>query len=144
MKKLFAILIMLTLTVPIFAENIPEQESADIPAETTEVTVSPAQYDLLPKDTVSETEANSSTAFTKEQFKKPVSKKKLAKKFIIAMLCVVGASVFLYGILKIYNIICNNIGIQITDDKNTKQSLDAPQDITEAVKSFVEKTKWEN
>ena len=60
------------------------------------------------------------------------------------MLCVVGASVFLYGILKIYNIICNNIGIQITDDKNTKQSLDAPQDITEAVKSFVEKTKWEN
>ena len=144
MKKLFVILIILIISLPIFAENLPEAEGVDIQTETTENTETVAQYDIMTKDTVSVPETAPSQLVPKEHLKRPMSKKKLAKKFLIAMLCVTGTSIFVYGTLKIYNNICSNINKQIIDDGNCGQSLEAPQEITEAVKSFVEKTKWEN
>ena len=76
------------------------------------------------------------------KYKAPTSKKKLAKKFIIAMLCVAGTSIFLYGTLSFYNRIKEGFFIENSySEENTP--LDTPQDISEAVKSFVDKTRWQ-
>ena len=75
-------------------------------------------------------------------YKEPISKKKLAKKFIIAMICVAGASILLYVILTLYNKLREIVKVQDSDEPANTTSLDTPSDITEAVKSFVEKTRW--
>ena len=73
-----------------------------------------------------------------------MSKKKLAKKFIIAMLCVAGASVFLYGTLSVYNKIRDSFVSSAPELPEGEKPLDAPNDLTEAVKTFIDKTRWEN
>lgn len=83
------------------------------------------------------------TQITDTRFKKPVSKKKLAKKFIIAMLCVAGTSIFLYGTLSVYNKLRDSISGQDVTLKEGEKPLDSPTDLTEAVKTFVDKTRWE-
>ena len=78
------------------------------------------------------------------RYKEPVSKKVLVKKFIIAMLCVVGTSIFLYGTLSIYNKLRDGFVINGNSSTEGEQPLDAPNDLTEAVKTFIEKTHWED
>ena len=128
MKKLFAILIMSSLLLPVLA--IEEQE----------VGVEPENQSAV-EDVVT---SDIQPALAQEQdstYKTPTSKKKLVKKFIIAMFCVVGTSIFLYGTLSIYNKM-RDILAQGTTPPEGEKPLDAPTDLTEAVRTFVEKTKW--
>lgn len=131
MKKLFAILIMCSLSLPVLA--IEEQE---------------AVLDTQNSNAVEETTQNDVVLPSEKQlldttYKQPMSKKKLAKKFIIAMLCVVGTSIFLYGTLSIYNKIRDGIALNGTGTQEDEKLLDAPSDLTEAVKTFIDKTRWE-
>lgn len=131
MNKLFAILIMCSLSLPVLA--IEEQE---------------AVLDTQNSNAVEETTQNDVVLPSEKQlldttYKQPMSKKKLAKKFIIAMLCVVGTSIFLYGTLSIYNKIRDSIALNGADQSEDEKPLDAPSDLTEAVKTFIDKTRWE-
>ena len=128
MKKLFAILIMCSLSLPVLA--IEEQEAGIEPQEQT-VVEEVAENEVQPAPTLE----------PESTYKQPTSKKKLAKKFIIAMVCVVGTSIFLYGTLSIYNKM-HDLLVQGTTPSEGEKPLDAPTDLTEAVKTFVEKTKW--
>ena len=142
MNKLFSILIICSLSLPVLAiegqegEITPAQESALetlSPEESKELTTEPPfESDLLPEP---------SQAMT-GNFKKPISKKKLAKKFIIAMLCVAGTSIFLYGALSIYNKLRDGLFNETAILPEGQQPLETPNDITDAVKTFVEKTRW--
>ena len=58
------------------------------------------------------------------------------------MLCVAGCSVFLYGTLSIYNKIRDGVLSQTQVPPEGEKPLDTPNDLTEAVKTFIEKTKW--
>ena len=75
-------------------------------------------------------------------YKQPVSKKKIAKKFLIAMFCVAISSFAIYLGLTLYNRIRENFNSQSYLPPGEDKSLDTPNDITSAVKTFLEKTKW--
>ncbi len=141
MKKLFAILIMCSLSLPVLAIEGQEGETAQtgsLEVLTTEevnelnnqqapVIDEPSAPDVLPG-----------------RFKEPISKKKLAKKFIIAMLCVAGTSIFLYAVLSLYNKVRDAVATPEPIPPEGEKPLDSPADLTEAVKTFVEKTHWDN
>lgn len=128
MKKLFAILIMCSLSLPVIAI---EEQKAGIEPQNQNVVEETATNDIQSAP-VQEPDST---------YKKPTSKKRLAKKFIIAMACVLGTSILLYGTLSIYNKM-RDILAQGTTPPEGEKPLDAPTDLTEAVKTFVEKTKW--
>ena len=74
-------------------------------------------------------------------YKQPIDKKKLIKKFILAMLAVGASSLMLYFGLLMYNRIREGFPMQVkTNDGDTP--LSAPDDFSDAVKIFLEKTKW--
>lgn len=73
--------------------------------------------------------------------KVPMGKEKIIKKFLLAMLCVVGSCGFLYLILLLINKFKKNKSITskiITDYENT---LDTPQNISDAINIFLNKNK---
>lgn len=72
-------------------------------------------------------------------FKEPVSKKKIAKKFILAMLGVSISSLLIFLILTLYNKLRypNNSFLPADNE----HSLQTPDDIESAVRVFLEKTK---
>ena len=137
MNKLFAILIMLSLSIPVIAidevEQVPEnKESLEL--------IQPEDIPELSKETTA-----SESDFSEElpsPYKTPYSKKKLAKKFIIAMLCVAGCSFFLYGSLTVYNKFRDGFLSQTPTPPEGEKPLEAPNDLTEAIKTYIEKTKW--
>lgn len=75
--------------------------------------------------------------------KKPISKRELLKKFLIAMVLVGGFSLILYFGLFSYNKIREIDKKQIsTPEKDTP--LVTPNDFDSAVKTFLERTEWDN
>ena len=131
MNKLFAILIMCSLSLPVIA--IEEQE----------VITDSQNNNVIEDTTQNDVVLASEKSILDTTYKKPMGKKKLAKKFIIAMLCVVGTSIFLYGTLSIYNKIRDSIALNSEDRSENEEPLDTPSDLTEAVKTFINKTRWE-
>ena len=80
---------------------------------------------------------------TKNMYKQPVSKKKIAKKFLLAMAGVAISSIFLYLALTLYNTIRK--GLTKTVSTETKEaSLETPDDMQSAIKVFLDKTNWNN
>ena len=73
--------------------------------------------------------------------KQPISKKKIAKKFIMAMLGVGISSFLIFFGLSVYNRIRETILNEVKTPEG-ETSLKTPEDITSAVKLFVEKTMW--
>lgn len=143
MKKLFAILIMCSLSLPVFATE--EQEAESVPKNTNSLEVlTTEEIDELNRTTPQDANMLTAPDSLPSKFKEPVSKKQLAKKFIIAMLCVAGTSVFLYGILSVYNKIRDGIAEQgSVPPTEGEQPLETSGDLTEAVKTFIEKTHWQ-
>ena len=144
-NRIIKILFILILAAPItsnaeiFSEPLinPAQEEAIIPIdnETEEET-----YEELPPVL----DSNSSN-YT---FKQPVSKKKIAKKFLFAMLGVVISSVVLFILLSIYNkirsvLIGEMSGNKSDAEENGTTVLQTPDTLTDAIKTFLDKTKWE-
>lgn len=74
------------------------------------------------------------------EYKQPISKRKIAKKFLLAMGGVAISSFSLFFLLTIYNRIRGRFEHIKTVDNET--TLETPQDYNQAVKIFLEKTKW--
>ena len=143
MNKLFAILIMCSLSLPVIATEGQEAEATPETTSNLEV-LTAEEIDELNNEAIKKADETALQEGLPSRFKEPVSKKKLAKKFIIAMLCVAGTSIFLYGTLSIYNKLRNGFATQDISDAEGEQPLQAPSDLTEAVKTFIEKTRWDN
>ena len=141
-KRFFAILIMCSFLVPVLAEEEQGPSSTLINQESIE-TLSKEDNAELNNNTQSfESDVLPAQTSLPSAYKEPTSKKKLAKKFIIAMLCVAGTSVFLYATLSFYNRIRYGLFTEnMFSDEETP--LDTPQDISEAVRAFVDKTRWQ-
>ncbi len=150
MNKLFAILIMCSLLLPVLATEEQGAELATMNEETQEVIV-PEQTELQ-NEFKTEIEQKQNTEpelllppknTPRTKYKEPVGKKNLIKKFIIAMVCVAGTSIFLYGALSLYNKFRNALTPNQTVPPEGEQPLEAPNDLTDAIKTFVEKTRWD-
>ena len=74
-------------------------------------------------------------------YKQPISKKKIAKKFLAAMGGVGVSSFLIFFLLTIYNRVRESY-VTVQKSPNGETSLETPDDIDSAVRTFLDKTKW--
>ena len=125
-NKIFIIILVALLSLPVCAwavdENAAIEESTSIANTIDEEAVAQEQVD----DT---------------QFKQPISKRKIAKKFLAAMGGVAASSFAIFFILSVYNRVRDGY---ITNNPNNSEeaSLETPDNLNSAIKAFLDKTKW--
>lgn len=107
------------LISPVFAENPESAVNQETPAEQT---------------------VQTPESFT---YKQPVSKRKIAKKFLLAMAGVGISSVLLFVLLSLYNRIRTGIVPNKQESPTGETSLVTPDNLQDAVRTFLEKTKWD-
>ena len=124
-NKIILTFIFLTLSIPCYSEDefVQQQSENSVAAE-----------NLIQKD-IQES----------SPYKKPHGKRKIIKKFLTAMFAVFASSVILYGSLAVYNRVRNGLtNSDSEENENVESSLDTPETLSDAVKTFVDKTNWEN
>ena len=126
-NKILTIVIALMLVSPVIAEEATGEALMPI-AETMQENVQTTQEKLPQLDTI--------------PYKQPVSKKKMAKKFLIGMGSVAVSSILLFLILTVYNKIRESILASKQDQQSGETSLVTPENLTEAVRIFLDKTKY--
>lgn len=115
-------------------EEIPSIE--EVNENTTETNISD---DVLNNEEAQIQENDSeSSSFA---YKKPISKKALLKKFLLAMFCVGIVSILLYVGLNIYQKTRENTPPEVKTPEG-ETPLSVPNDIESATKIFLDKTKW--
>lgn len=74
-------------------------------------------------------------------YKQPVSKRKIAKKFLLAMGGVAASSLIIFLMLSLYNKVRESFlnGAKIPENE---VSLETPDDLQSAVRAFLNKTDW--
>lgn len=127
------------LTAPAFSE-----EPAIVQSEGNNT----AYEEVLPNEEVGSDEIANTINAVQEvpdvlPYKQPVSKKKTIKKFLLAMLGVGLSSLIIYIGLTLYNKLRDGFTAKPVLPNN-QTSLTTPDTLNDAVKSFLEKTKWEN
>ena len=125
---------MLILVSPVIAEP----ENASIPE-----TLTPIRQEEVAED-YSSTVKEDLPVLDTIPHKQPVSKKKVAKKFLAAMAGVGISSLMLFLILTLYNKIRENL-LQAKKEipPEGETSLVTPDYLVDAVRIFLEKTKWQ-
>ncbi len=126
-NKILTIFIALMLVSPVIAEEATGEALMPI-AETMQENVQTVKEESPQLDTI--------------PYKQPVSKKKMAKKFLMAMGGVAVSSILLFVFLTIYNKIRASILAPKNDQQSGETSLVTPETLTDAVKTFLDKTKY--
>ena len=143
-NKIFSIILALCLIMPasVMAEDIysnilnqPQQAESQV-----EQTVPAAQQSE--SAVKNNTQAVQNPSAEAETFKQPISRRKIAKKFLAAMGGVVISSLLIFFILSLYNRIREKILNQVKTPEG-ETSLETPNNLEGAVKTFLEKTDWE-
>lgn len=134
-KKVLIILCLLLLLSPVLAEDAVLTEGAAAPQQTETVVDSPAQEQEETKGL----QYNPPAQQNKITYKEPVSKRKIAMKFIYAMLGVAISSILLFILLTIYNKIRSKV-VQPPSSDYTN-TLATPNNLKDAVNIYLEKTK---
>ena len=80
-------------------------------------------------------------------YKQPVSKKKIIKKFLLAMAGVVGSAFSIFAFLSLYNYIRHGV-VQAKKSSEPlhsegESSLETPDNTVDAVRAFLDKTSWD-
>ncbi len=127
MNKLFAIIISAILTLPVSVWAV--EDAVSINEEPTPI-VNTLDEDV---DEVIDVE--------QEQFKQPISKRKIVKKFLAAMGGVAISSFAIFFLLTAYNRIREGFEGQVRTPEG-ETSLETPDDLNGAVRTFLDKTKW--
>ena len=127
MNKIFTIILSIVLSLPIQTWAVDAVDLTE-PTENQTTVINTLDEDIVPAD-------NSQT------FKQPISKRKIAKKFLLAMGSVAISSLFLYIILTFYNRIIET-NLKKIKTSQGEVSLETPDDLKSAVKTFLDKTKW--
>lgn len=125
-SKILGLLLIIALSSPVFAET----ETVDMLEPTT--TEESQVVNTIDEEIPAPLDSNN--------FKQPVSKKKIAKKFLLAMAGVGVSSLLIYGGLSVYNRVRENL---LPEESVKEPSLETPENINDAIKSFIEKTRWD-
>ncbi len=129
-NRICLIITALFLALPVIA--LPEEVGNE--AQTNETIV----------ETVEEQSSVSEDSVLKEEepapYKQPVSKKKIAKKFLMAMLGVAGSSFIIYFGLTLYN--KYREVAKVVKNEHGENSLETPDNLESAIKTFIDKTRW--
>lgn len=130
-NRILTIFIALMLVSPVFAET---------PATAGEG-LTPIVENTLPENVVATTQEELPSVDLIPH-KQPVSKKKIAKKFLMAMGGVALSSILLFLILTLYNKIRAGFLAPKAEQTNGETSLVTPENLTDAVRTFLDKTKY--
>ena len=125
MNKIFAIIITIVLSLPIQVWAVDDEPTAN---------------SLTSVESVLEKEILEQNIDSNE-FKQPISKRKIAKKFLAAMGGVAISSFAIFFILTIYNRIREGYQNQVKIPEG-EVSLETPDDLNSAIRNFLDKTKW--
>lgn len=119
-------------------EDVLEPSNEAVYTETAGDAYSSFQEDELSNQTPAVLDEEQENAF---QYKEPISKRKLVKKFLTAMFAVVVFSILLYLMLSVYNKLRNGSMAQVKTPEG-ETPLSAPKNTDDAVKTFLDKTNW--
>lgn len=140
MNKLFLIILSAFLLLPV---NFSWAVEADVSNENT------AQVEIQETESVNteevssiEEESDVGQINAGDVYKQPLAKKKLVKKFLAAMGGVAVSSFALFFLLTIYNKTREKF-LNPIKTNDGEVSLESPEDLNGAVKSFLDKTKWD-
>lgn len=144
-NKIIILVIALLFVLPIYSEDA-DNAGFDSTVQTSE---SVSNDDINQEVLVDEGESSNQEKVldaSQTPYKQPVSKKKIVMKFLLAMAGVGISSFVIYFGLTVYNRLRD--GFVSADDNQDMipegdKSLNTPQNIADAVKTFVEKTRWE-
>lgn len=138
-NKIFLILLMFVLATPIMANGEIFSEPLVNPAQEEAVIPDTAELTEPPVLNLTEEELNPNS-YT---FKQPASKRKIAKKFLLAMAGVGISSVILFLMLSLYNKLRENFKSgTLHPSKGNEEQLETPDNLTDAVRTFLDKTRW--
>ena len=115
---------MLSLSIPVWAADDVKAEKIQTPEIINTIDEDLAQVEEDPLE-----------------YKQPYSVKKIATKFGAAMAGVLVSSILLYLILSVYNSIRERLSSNSKGD-NDKFSLETPEDLNSAIRTFLDKTNW--
>lgn len=134
-NRIFAILIVLTLMTPVFAENPVSMEQNTAEAQQEAAIPDTQQPEHPPELNLPANELNPNS------YKQPVSKRNIAKKFLLAMCGVAISSIILFVLLSLYNRVRGVLAAP-AETQEGETSLLTPDSITDAVKAFLDKTRY--
>lgn len=127
MSKLFSIILTIVLSLPICVWAVDN---------TTDISEPAPIVNTLDEDVDLETQEEKVSLY-----KQPVSKRKIAKKFLLAMGGVATSSLAIFFLLTVYNRIRENCICQFKT-QGGENSLETPDDLDSAIKCFLDKTNW--
>ena len=132
-NKILSILVLTTFILPVSAEVLP------IPVDTKMVDTSQVETLETPLN-IMPPEDMDPNSFPHKQ---PISKKKIAKMFLLAMGGVATSSLIIILILSLYNKVREGFKSNIKACEG-ETSLETPDDLQSAVRKFLDKTTWKN
>lgn len=132
-NKIFAIILTVLLALPISVSAV--DTVINEPSAVSEV-LSAEGESVLEKE-VSEISENE----IEDAYKQPLSTKKIAKKFLMAMLGVGVSSFLIFFGLSVYNRVRESVLNNVKTPEG-ETSLKTPEDMTSAIRVFIEKTMW--
>ena len=122
MSKIFAIILSVLLLLPVTVWAVDET-------------------DVMPEQPAVTNQIDEDIDTQSIEYKQPLNKRKIAKKFLAAMGGVAVSSFAIFFLLSVYNRVRENLLNQVkTPDGET--SLATPDDLESAIKTFLSKTKW--
>jgi len=141
-NKFITILMVLALVCPIGFQSSCIYAEPPEGTETTEI-VEDIQQSNIDEETAVTTDTaqiNDNIA-NNDTFKQPISKKKIAKKFLLAMFGVAVSSFLIFFVLTLYN----KVRCRVTNRVKTPEgetTLKTPDNINEGIQIFLKKTQW--
>ena len=132
-NKLFAIILTVFLALPISVSAVDTVINEPTPISET---VQTEEESILEKEL-----SEIPDSILENTYKEPVDIRQTSKKFLMAMLGVGISSFLIFFGLSIYNRVRETVLNEVKTPEG-ETSLKTPDDLTEAVKLFIEKTMW--
>ena len=145
MKNKFLIIVLtFILSLPMSALAVDDlsigEQSTTVPIETI-ADDSNIVENKMDEDVIQDVnkEINSTN---ESNYKYPISKRKLIKKFLYAMFGVIISSISIFVGLTVYNKVRNKFANYHVSKDGNEPSLKVPDTLHDAIKSFINKTNW--
>ena len=135
-NKIFAILILTLLSLPVSVWAVDDYIIPATQEETAQTEF--AETPLQEENAIQPVEEPAPSS----PYKQPVSKKKIVKKFLAAMFGVIISSLTIYIGLSLYNKVREGFANEVHTPEG-ETPLNTPEKMEDAVKTFLDKTKWE-
>jgi hypothetical protein len=124
-NKIFSIILSIALSLPVAVWAVDDVIVDDLD---TRPAVSQLDEDIVEEELPSD-------------YKQPISKRKIANKFLKAMAGVAASSFIIFFMLTVYNRFRDRFFEQVKTPEG-ETTLETPDNLNDAVKIFLDKTRW--